>query len=425
MKPAVASEVTPETIQAQLERILSGRTFQGASRLAAFLRFIVEEALHGRSDQIKEFTIAAEVYGKGSDFDSRTDSTVRADASKLRTRLSRYYAEEGVHDPIMISVPRGAYVPEFSSLIKLESPPAGRVSPRNIVMAAVVVATLIASGALFWPSSKPNVELTILPVTTFNGSEGYPSLSPDASQVTFHWDGESQDNFDIYVKSVEGAAIRRLTATPASDKYPAWSPDGTAIAFTRDVKQLLVISPLGGPERSIPVNLGVVAVPSWTPDSRSLLLVARESFSHPFAIYRIHLSSGELTKLTQPPGGLGDLCAKATPAGDKFVFARAITPGLTHLYSAPLQRSPEPHNPVPLLRGTGWINGYDFTPSGKHLIISSNHTGTRGLWRMPVGTIDQKELEPVPGVGATAYFPSISRTGRMVFAQAREDTDLF
>jgi Tol biopolymer transport system component len=54
-----------------------------------------------------------------------------------------------------------------------------------------------------------------------------------ASQVAFSWDGEGQDNFDIYVKLIDQADARRLTSDPARDMSPAWSPDGRTIAFAR------------------------------------------------------------------------------------------------------------------------------------------------------------------------------------------------
>ena len=57
--------------------------------------------------------IAIEVLGRASSFDSRTDPIVRVEAGRLRDRLSSYYEADGQADPVLISLPKGGYVPEF------------------------------------------------------------------------------------------------------------------------------------------------------------------------------------------------------------------------------------------------------------------------------------------------------------------------
>lgn len=88
----------------QLERILASQTFQGAERSRTLLRFVVEQALDDRADRLKEYTLGAEALGKGETFDPRTDPIVRAEASRLRNRLDRYYATDGQTDPLVIGL---------------------------------------------------------------------------------------------------------------------------------------------------------------------------------------------------------------------------------------------------------------------------------------------------------------------------------
>lgn len=97
----------------QLERILADRHFVAAPRGSRFLRYVVEQALAGRADEIKELVIAMDVYARAADYDPKADSTVRVEASRLRVRLQRYYTEEGARDPIRITIPKGTYVPRF------------------------------------------------------------------------------------------------------------------------------------------------------------------------------------------------------------------------------------------------------------------------------------------------------------------------
>ena len=68
--------------------------------------------------------------------------------------------------------------------------------------------------------------LNIVPLTSYPGAERYPSFSPDGSRLTFSWDGEKKDNFDIYSLPIAGGTPFRLTSDPAMETSPAWSPDG-------------------------------------------------------------------------------------------------------------------------------------------------------------------------------------------------------
>ena len=77
------------------------------------LAFIIEQTLCGKQHQIKEYTIALEVLKKKSDFNPQLDAIVRIHAGRLRKALAAYYSGMGLDDPVIISVPRGSYVPVF------------------------------------------------------------------------------------------------------------------------------------------------------------------------------------------------------------------------------------------------------------------------------------------------------------------------
>jgi len=122
--------------------------------------------------------------------------------------------------------------------------------------AALILIPVLA--IFFWELRQNGIpkpaQPRLVPLTTYTGSERSPSFSPDGNQVAFSWEGERQDNRDIYVKLVDSPALLRLTTDPAVDDYPVWSPDGRSIAFLRSNDQgiALVIKPaIGGPERII------------------------------------------------------------------------------------------------------------------------------------------------------------------------------
>ena len=108
--------VSGAPIRAELERVLSSRTFRIASGQKNLLRFVVEEALADRGHLLKEYSIGVEVFHRGESFDPRINAIVRLEARKLRSRLAKYYESEGTEDPISIEIPKGAYVPVFREL---------------------------------------------------------------------------------------------------------------------------------------------------------------------------------------------------------------------------------------------------------------------------------------------------------------------
>src|SRR4051794_14346987 len=107
--------VDPAAALEALEKTLSSSTFESAARSSALLRFVVGETVNGRADRLKEYTVGREALGRGEDFDPRTDPIVRAEASRLRNRLERYYATDGRADSVVIVLPKGSYVPQFDS----------------------------------------------------------------------------------------------------------------------------------------------------------------------------------------------------------------------------------------------------------------------------------------------------------------------
>src|SRR5580698_6692908 len=101
-----------EQVLDQLDRILRTPDFAVYPRTAALLKYVVEETLAGRADQLKESTIGIEVFGRDPGYDSKVDSIVRTQARRLREKLRQYY-DKAAEDAIQILIPNGGYVPEF------------------------------------------------------------------------------------------------------------------------------------------------------------------------------------------------------------------------------------------------------------------------------------------------------------------------
>ncbi len=107
-------EVLKEQKLEQLEKVLQSRTLRESESLKAFLRFAGLKAIDDRDSYLKEYTIATEVFGRSSGYDSRNESVVRVQAGRLRSKLQKYYDTEGKDDPVLIDLPKGHYTPVFS-----------------------------------------------------------------------------------------------------------------------------------------------------------------------------------------------------------------------------------------------------------------------------------------------------------------------
>jgi adenylate cyclase len=121
-----SSGLDHEAIERQLGRILASPEFHATDKMRDFLRFVVEEKLAGRSHRIKGYTVAVNVFGRGEDFDATNDPIVRIQAGRLRRALERYYLVGGIHDPVLIDIPKGGYVPRFSIRTPAPTPPSAQ-----------------------------------------------------------------------------------------------------------------------------------------------------------------------------------------------------------------------------------------------------------------------------------------------------------
>jgi TolB-like protein/Tfp pilus assembly protein PilF len=107
------NEMDAGAIQSQLSRMLEAEVFQNSLTLSRFLQFIVKETLAGHETQLKEYTIALKLYAKKPDFNPQVDPIIRINAWRLRRTLNHYYLQDGKNDDIIISIPKGAYIPIF------------------------------------------------------------------------------------------------------------------------------------------------------------------------------------------------------------------------------------------------------------------------------------------------------------------------
>jgi hypothetical protein len=94
-----------------ITEIVEGKEFRGSSRSRQFLRYVVEQAIAGNVDSLKERVIGAELFGRPPAYETGEDAIVRVTASDVRKRLLQYYDTHGATSEFRISIPLGSYVP--------------------------------------------------------------------------------------------------------------------------------------------------------------------------------------------------------------------------------------------------------------------------------------------------------------------------
>lgn len=108
----VSASHSADLERAELETVLAALARK--PRLVALLRYLAEKTFQGKSDEINEYNIAIDVFGRSeTSFESSKDAIARVEAHRLRKRLRDYYQVEGKRHAIEISLPAGSYVPVF------------------------------------------------------------------------------------------------------------------------------------------------------------------------------------------------------------------------------------------------------------------------------------------------------------------------
>ena len=82
------------------------------------MQYLAHHTLNSPAGHLKEYQIATEVLGRPADFDPQSDSCVRVQVGRLRTKLAEYYSGAGVLDPIVVDVPKGRYALSFERRVQ-------------------------------------------------------------------------------------------------------------------------------------------------------------------------------------------------------------------------------------------------------------------------------------------------------------------
>lgn len=115
MHSQAEEHIDQEVCWALLERVASSSHLRRASRLRELLLYVGQRSIREGRDHVPELEIGVNLFGRPDTYDNANDSIVRTTISDLRKRIDAYFATEGRDEPIIMEIPRGAYVPVFFS----------------------------------------------------------------------------------------------------------------------------------------------------------------------------------------------------------------------------------------------------------------------------------------------------------------------
>jgi hypothetical protein len=160
-----AASQAPDVRQ-ELAKIIASPAFRSSPRSQEFLQHVVEKALEGSLDDLKERIIGADLFGRAADYDTGADSIVRVVANETRRRLTEYRHDQPGESRVRIELAAGSYLPSFQigepASTHSVSEPAGFPAPsraRTFWIGAAVLALAVCCVWLAWQNRSLRTQL--------------------------------------------------------------------------------------------------------------------------------------------------------------------------------------------------------------------------------------------------------------------------
>lgn len=440
-----------DAVRDQLERVLASRQFQSSELQQRFLSFVVEKTLNGSADEIKEYTIGAEAFRRGKEFDPRVDSVVRVVARRVRERLDEYYRTDGQNDPVLILLAKGGYVPSFETRAETtEARPAAapqesaqpsqnpstpdvlpalfpqRITVRKWIGLGLLAAIPIGVAVYFLvrPASPPKIVKYTQLTDDGQGKLGVFAVGAPAPLVT--------DGARVYFAEVAGAQVVISQVSTAG---------GQTVPLRRDLTEPLVVMDIS-PDRS---ELLATEFFRTAPDAQLQILPLPGGEPHPVGNLKGHdgawspdgericYANGNRLYVARKSGADSKLLASLpglpswprwSPDGSKLRFTLEDVKGNTSLWEI----SASGAGLRPLL--PGWNDDHpaeccgDWSPDGKYFVFQSTRQGNTALWAVrerswPFGPSPAAPFRLTEGP-VNVWSPVFSPDGRRIFAVVQQ-----
>ncbi len=171
-------------------------------------------------------------------------------------------------------------------------------------------------------STTPGPHTFEVTTTDLAGNQATRSVTYNVAYRKILFTSQRTGNGDIYAINADGTGITHLTNHAKEDEEPAWSPDGTQIAFAsrRSTvgQEIFVMNADGSNVRRLTTATGDDTAPSWSPDGSKIAF--RSSRDGNFEIYVMKADGTGQTRLTNH--SRADMAPTWSPDGSKIAFSR-------------------------------------------------------------------------------------------------------
>jgi Malectin domain len=202
----------------ELQVLLRSGILEKAPNLRHFLEYVAEQYFAGKTEEVKEYSIAVQALHRHEQFDPQSDTIVRVTAHTLRKKLEQYYATEGADHSIQIRLPAGKYLLQFERKQKtfpppltfpgtpppiaapVDTPPPARPGGANWAALAVSAAAvlLLLVGVVSMYRKAPEKLQSVLPgiQPALDRSPAEPAMAAQDTAIRFQFGAASQSYID-------------------------------------------------------------------------------------------------------------------------------------------------------------------------------------------------------------------------------------
>ncbi|MFM8392996.1 MAG: winged helix-turn-helix domain-containing protein, partial [Acidobacteriota bacterium] len=283
--------------------------------------------------------------------------------------------------------------------------------------------------AIWWSRNSSQVmpyQLpTVQPIVTMPGTKGDLSFSRDGQYLAFSSEGDTVDSQNLFVQSVDGTKVNRLTRNAYTDHRLTWSPDNRQIAFLRSgvlsnrKNKIIIIPASGGDEQEIGEAWHGL---DWSPDGQYLAICDSEGPGKPTGIYRLAVTGQRREPISKPNQNenLFDSNPRYSPDGRSIAFTRWTSGANGDLYTIDLTTGELRQLTTDRVR----ISSLQWSSTGKEILFVSNRTGNYRIWSVSSSGGTPSPVEgPLGEVEHFTIFRTSSNENLLAYTQQFNDTN--